>query len=1343
MKKILLVLVTILSGQVFAAGITSGQTYKIVSAGNKTLTVKNSSLNSGANVVIWTETDVNAQRWTLTVDENNKYQLSNVYSGKILYRNGSVASGASIIQYNQNTQAAGKWDISPVENQEGLFYITQLNQAGTQTLYLEALSTSEGALLQLQSKKEGTEGDRQKWKLELADAKPNYLTAEVRNEMMKKWADYYYRTQTSGSCRNVGNILANGGWWGDAEMFEVVLDAYETTGNPEYETMLKNLYLNFTCRNGSDWMKNDYNDDIAWMVLVSVRAYLMFGGSTYLNSAKSHFDRMYSRALMPSGMLRWKENDSNYPNSTNSCINGPAEVAACYLAIATGDDSYYTKAKNLYALQRQYLYVPSTGQVYDSFVWNGSTPSNYNHWASTYNQGTFLGAAIMLYNRFGEEQYKEDAQKILEYTIKNLCDDNGIIKVCQVATGDLAGFKGILMRYVRRFIVDFDRHEYVDWLQKNAFQAYNNRNSKGISSSAWLTKAPENFIFTDCTNDCNFTNDPFGPSTAVSAAVNTPINRSPSVNAFTKIEAENFDYIKGVHVKAGSDDNTPVLGDVKAGFYTAYYHLLFGNNLAKSIELRVSKARSANAYIEIRLGSPNGALAGTVQIPSEGADWQTISGNLEQPIDGKKNIFLVYGGLSNAGDIMDINYFLFKTDASNVLESYIYPDITDNNGILRSSHEPSAPDKGLYELIDNWLTTKFHTLCKNAQEVVSFTYQSPIPVRLKGYALAAANDAPIKDPKSWKLQASENGADWIDLDVQSNQAFISRYQKKQYDISIGNTYRWFRLQITERNGSANEFQLAEWQLYGIALSDNDITADGGTLTAQYPGTEPDKTLTKLTDKQLATEYQVIGQPDFTIEYQAKAIYRLSGYSITSSAGSSENDPKDWELYGSADGNNWTLIDTRSHQLFSYRNVTQTYPCTIDEGLRYFKLHIKANNGSSATEMAEWQLLGEYYYDYLYNDITSNGGKLTSSQDESANSGNLKALSDNDSGTAYVLSSTVAASTTTPLWIQYESPIPVLLYTYSLTAADDDTKNPRNWVLQGSNDGIEWENVNSRSNVTFSLKGERKNYAVTSTEKKFTHFRLNITRISGGDGKEVKITEWELHGTGLADDAITNNNGTITAEYAGISGNEGIDKLVDNSANSKYNTNFSSSAWIHYTSPVPVKVTAYSITSANDNPGRDPKTWTLEASNDGINWTLIDSRDNQAFACRYATQYYPCSNQADGFTHFRLNITANHGDNLLQIAEWQLLDIEYYETSIKQPENYLEVSIFPNPVNEFLHINMPENGKIQIFNAFGKLVHFQRLEKGISTIRVNDYAQGMYIVTIQSENNIVNRKLIKR
>ena len=66
--------------------------------------------------------------------------------------------------------------------------------------------------------------------------------------------------------------------------------------------------------------------------------------------------------------------------------------------------------------------------------------------------------------------------------------------MCQTVDGDLCGFKGVLMRYLRRYIVELGKTEDIEWMKDNAFMAFNNRNSKGVTSSAWLTKSNENWM---------------------------------------------------------------------------------------------------------------------------------------------------------------------------------------------------------------------------------------------------------------------------------------------------------------------------------------------------------------------------------------------------------------------------------------------------------------------------------------------------------------------------------------------------------------------------------------------------------------------------------------------------------------------------------------------------------------------------------------------------------------------------------------------------------------------------------------------------------------------------------
>jgi hypothetical protein len=86
---------------------------------------------------------------------------------------------------------------------------------------------------------------------------------------------------------------------------------------------------------------------------------------------------------------------------------------------------------------------------------------------------------------------------------------------------------------------------------------------------------------------------------------------------------------------------------------------------------------------------------------------------------------------------------------------------------------------------------------------------------------------------------------------------------------------------------------------------------------------------------------------------------------------------------------------------------------------------------------------------------------------------------------------------------------------------------------------------------------------------------------------------------------------------------------------------------------------YSITSPNVNNSytgtRSPKDWRLEASNDGISWTVIDQRSGQTSWSYNEKRSYMV--QSPGLYRFyRLNVTANNGDATnLHIGEFQMME----------------------------------------------------------------------------------------
>ncbi|MGO3796412.1 MAG: discoidin domain-containing protein, partial [Pauljensenia sp.] len=124
--------------------------------------------------------------------------------------------------------------------------------------------------------------------------------------------------------------------------------------------------------------------------------------------------------------------------------------------------------------------------------------------------------------------------------------------------------------------------------------------------------------------------------------------------------------------------------------------------------------------------------------------------------------------------------------------------------------------------------------------------------------------------------------------------------------------------------------------------------------------------------------------------------------------------------------------------------------------------------------------------------------------------------------------------------------------------------------------------------------------------------------------------------------------------------EVADSLKDGQPSTKWLAR-STTGWAQYRLSEAAAVTSYTLTSANDSPERDPKDFTLEGSDDGAAWTVLDTRTNQAWKTdkenRLVTKEFTLPARTAEYAHYRLNITANNGANLIQLADWELIDSE--------------------------------------------------------------------------------------
>ena len=80
---------------------------------------------------------------------------------------------------------------------------------------------------------------------------------------------------------------------------------------------------------------------------------------------------------------------------------------------------------------------------------------------------------------------------------------------------------------------------------------------------------------------------------------------------------------------------------------------------------------------------------------------------------------------------------------------------------------------------------------------------------------------------------------------------------------------------------------------------------------------------------------------------------VTAYTLTSGNDKPERDPRDWELIGSMDGQNWTQLDRRADQPpFPERQQPMSFAVNNRTAYRFYRLVFLKNNGATQTQIAE-------------------------------------------------------------------------------------------------------------------------------------------------------------------------------------------------------------------------------------------------------------------------------------------------------------------------------------------------------------------------------------------------------
>lgn len=290
-------------------------------------------------------------------------------------------------------------------------------------------------------------------------------------------------------------------------------------------------------------------------------------------------------------------------------------------------------------------------------------------------------------------------------------------------------------------------------------------------------------------------------------------------------------------------------------------------------------------------------------------------------------------------------------------------NITDNNGApftqlaewglsddhvveITASFERSDRGEPKENLNDGDVTTRWQVPFRHAW----VQYELGTQMAASWYELASADEPPGRDPRDWELQGSPDGRDWTTLDTRTDQEFPERFQRRKFRLDNTTDYLFYRLTITRTNGDSS-IQLAEWRLSDVPEGPDEkivgVTASGDRPDLGHP-------MAYLNDRDPTTKWYVDGETAW-VQYQLDSAAPLTWYALTSANDAPDRDPRDWELQGSPDGQDWTTLDTRNDQEFSKRFQRRKFPVENSADYLYYRLSITGNNGADSTHLAEWEL----------------------------------------------------------------------------------------------------------------------------------------------------------------------------------------------------------------------------------------------------------------------------------------------------------------------------------------------------------------------------------------------------
>lgn len=184
--------------------------------------------------------------------------------------------------------------------------------------------------------------------------------------------------------------------------------------------------------------------------------------------------------------------------------------------------------------------------------------------------------------------------------------------------------------------------------------------------------------------------------------------------------------------------------------------------------------------------------------------------------------------------------------------------------------------------------------------------------------------------------------------------------------------------------------------------------------------------------------------------------------------------------------------------------------------------LKYNNGDHEVKKYYNLLNASIYYKHIippgpmfnkHTSFTSDSGTISASDTDAGGVGYAWKAVDQTDVPIITPYSYWHSTATGPHWLQYALTSASTASEYSIKAALFTTSGfpraPASWTLQGSNNGVDWTDIDTRSGVNDWSALETKSFTVT-TPGKYSWYRLN--NIIAIQSSFIHIEEWQMIGS---------------------------------------------------------------------------------------------------------------------------------------------------------------------------------------------------------------------------------------